>query len=258
MEKTYTVVMDYSDEFDRLIGRVLEFPDTLLDAVDKASLFEKTKQYIAENIRKLGYAETDESYKIRILYGEGFIHKKRREDPEVALFLDCLRHHIEISKASFSSADKFAGIAANSLLYLNGGAVIAILTFYGNIATNIKSPINGVNLMFGVIGFTVGLVLAVLACCFGFFSQNEQTHEQSYIIEMYIGYFRRMIFFTDLIDINKHRREVNDSMSLISHKFFFSSAKLRMAAIFLGLTSLASFTGGAYYAMQSLYQLTGQ
>lgn len=57
-----------------------------------------------------------------------------------------------------------------ALLLVNGGGAVGLLTFYGNF-DEAGRPIDRSVLVYAISGFVTGLILAVLASGFGYFSQ---------------------------------------------------------------------------------------
>jgi hypothetical protein len=75
---------------------------------------------------------------------------------------------------NLTAAFDFARDALKSLILVNGGAVIALLTFYGSILGKDSHalPVGARCFAFcGLIGFSIGLLMAILASLFAYLTQ---------------------------------------------------------------------------------------
>jgi hypothetical protein len=77
-------------------------------------------------------------------------------------------------KESFEATMRFAELAVRSLLILNGGAALGLLTFASNQSKNGAPPINYAD---AVWLFGIGAALSVLTAGFAYVAQYFFTHE---------------------------------------------------------------------------------
>ncbi len=81
------------------------------------------------------------------------------------------KHEIKVTQNNtfLNHLIDLAKLMLHSTIYVNGGALISLLTFIGH-SKNIQSS----NLIIGAfLSFSVGLFLGLVACCFAFFAQSK-------------------------------------------------------------------------------------
>jgi hypothetical protein len=116
-----------------------------------------------------------------------------------------------------------------SLEIINGGAVLAILTFYGNaVKDHGKVPFDKAQLSQSLVIFSVGLTFAVAASCAAYIGQRIAATSQP--------------------------DTVMDETSRLKHVASWTTASTRTlhGAIVLALFSLLSFVVGTAFAAQAL------
>lgn len=93
---------------------------------------------------------------------------KTKETFELERYKANAAYQVELLKATVA----FEHAALKPLPLLNGGAIIAMLTFAGNTASATSPAINGPALKWAAVAWSAGLIASVLAIFSGYWSQH--------------------------------------------------------------------------------------
>lgn len=246
MGRLYTLVIDKASESGTLTGQVLEVPSQQFKSDDINELMQMAQQVIVTYQKNT--AGSNEPFSVRHLFGEGFISRHHKDDPEIHLFGALQAAMTQQSISSFESANTFAKVALNALILLNGGAVIAILTFYGNFLIKTSNALNIGSLSCGVAAYALGLIAALVACATGFWCQNAQTMEIGREnAETSMGFYASL----GLTKINDSQKAL---LNKKARKPIIPSFSLRIIAMLVAIVSIVFFCLGSYHSLLSLYE----
>ena len=228
----YTVVIENNENDNTLIGYIIERNHEKITAPSLAEINEKV-------IALIGYKA-----EIVYAYSRNFIIKQR-DDPEVTYFHDLLNLTINQSNVVFESAATFAKVSLNSLILLNGGAIIALLTFYGNYLQKYALTDRLDYLTISLICFGLGLILSLIACGLGFICQNNQATE-----------FTKQIFDSSKEFFKKFNLNRMKSVSEALGKNYTvkESEPVRKKAVVLACIAILCFGIGSTFALISLHK----
>lgn len=138
-------------------------------------------------------------------------------------------HLYEEARLSDRAVVDLALMGLKSLLLVNGGALIAMLTFLGNVQTEFAHPWL---LWFSFATFVSGLVLALVATILGYFAQS------AYSAQATSGGDK--ILFSLMGD-----KETSDKSNAEEDKYLKEKIRFRIAAITLAILSAFTFCAGS-------------
>lgn len=245
MSHTYTLIIDKASESGALIGHLLEVPDQRFKSDDFNELCQMAQQVVSKH-QKVADID-DEQFNIQCLFSDRFIASRRKDDPEIHLFGAIQATMAQHSISSFESAGAFAKIALNAMVLLNGGAIIALLTFYGNFLIKTSAELNISRLSYGVASYAIGLITALIACAIGFWCQNSQTVEMSRENAL-----SSMEFYAKL-GLTKINESQKEFLNKKIREPIISSHNLRLIAMLTAILSIIFFCSGSFYSLLSLY-----
>jgi hypothetical protein len=158
-----------------------------------------------------------------------------KADFELERYKSEATYQIELLKATVA----FEHAALKPLPLLNGGAIIAMLTFAGNTASVTKPLIDGSALRMAVIAWSCGLVSAVLSLFAGYWSQH-----------FFLKSHRREI------EADKKKRNGDDEGAGVErgrHECLArKGAWSRRAAYLTAAISLTAFVVGGFYGIKAV------
>ncbi len=243
MPLQFILTIEKATESNTIIGRIVEIPgsryetDHFPDLIDWAN--KEIVSYLSSEERQ------NEPYQLRWFYDHGFITNIRKDDPEPIFVKNYMDMLVGQANICFDSASQFAKIALNSLILLNGGATIAVLTFYGNL---IEKALIIDNLARGIAGFALGLFLAMLSCGIGFLCQNSQTREIG------CNFHQNLLEYCTLFRFEKLPIVIKEALDKNRPSRILLSLWLRTLAVVIAFLSLFCFIYGSLYSLVSFYE----
>lgn len=243
MSNRFIVLIESDSESPNMTGIILNVKVPPFRSDDLDEIMEWANLKVKYHLKDVG--KEYESYSVIPYFGLGLVHKKRLNDPEISIFTSIASNDSRQCEISFDSATQFAKIAINSLVLLNGGAVIAVLTFFGNLIQRL--PIRNIdNLSLSLYAYIFGLIGALLAATAGYICQNRQTIELSRGLAESSLNFMTALNLTKVTDTLKRQLETRFPQTRIT------SGTVRTIAVILAVISLTCFSAGSYCALQSL------
>lgn len=158
------------------------------------------------------------------------------EDPNKDYNAIRMAHYFEDARISSKGAIDFASIGLRSLFLVNGGALLALLTFIGNagIPENASESYS-----FAFFAFGAGVIFALISVFFSYFSQG--------VAGLVSAYDADWIYFSQI-----EGKKVAEELKADGNRERKVNQRLRYIAVGCALASGALFTIGIFFAFDGV------
>lgn len=174
----YTLIIDRASHGNSVTGTIIGIEHGTLCADDLAVLMNNAGAVVQHNL--LTTNRTGMEFTIHPVFSSRFIAKEQLDNPELDIYKEVLNSNIAKEKSSYDALVGIIKVLVNSLIIINGGAILAVIAFYGHFISVQHPGIDVSGIARNISHFALSLALAISIAglwCIAFFLRAHGAYE---------------------------------------------------------------------------------